>query len=402
MLDPIPSIRLRTVFGAAASALLVIGLVAGCGGGGGGSNDGSATATPASYSQGPISGFGSIIVNGVRFDNSAATVSDEEGADAPASALKLGTTVEIEGSEIDDAHATAQALHIRFGSEIVGPVDSVDATASTLAVLGQTVEVKPQTVFGDGLAGGLAALSAGTVVEVNALFNAATGHYVATRIEADPAAAVFKLRGLVANLDTSVKTFTIGAATISYANVAASDLPKDLANGLRVRVRLQTVQVGGQWVAVSVHTGVRKVEDHDRAHLHGLITSFTSATQFSVDGTSVDASHAAFPQGTSGLALGVEVEVQGRLVDGSVIANRVELESHARLDHPLELHGTISALDTTAQTFMLRGVTVSYAGTVSFQGGTALDLANGRRIEVQGTLSADHLQLVASKIEFES
>ncbi len=400
MLDPIHAIRLRTVFGAAAAALLVIGVVAGCGGGAADDEPAAATAASASYAQGPITGFGSVIVDGVRFDDSRASITDDDGASGDSSALKLGSVVEIDGSAIDDGKATAQALRIRFGSEIVGPVASVDTAASTLVVLGQTVEVKPTTVFGESLGGGLGGIAAGTVIEVNALFDAATGRYVATRIEADAAAPVFKLRGVVAGLDTFVKTFTIGGATISYASVADADLPAGFDNGMRVRVRLQKAQVNGQWVAISIRAGVRKVEDHDRAHLHGSITAFSSASQFSVNGIPVDASQASFPRGSGGLALGVEVEVQGRMVGGTLQASRVEVAGHGPGDHPIELHGVLSSLDSTAQTFMLRGIVVDYGGA-AFSGGTEADLANGRKVEVKGQLSGDHLKLIATRIEFE-
>ena len=49
-------------------------LIAACGGGGGGLTADSATA----YAAGPITGFGSIIVNGIRFDDSSASVLDDD------------------------------------------------------------------------------------------------------------------------------------------------------------------------------------------------------------------------------------------------------------------------------------------------------------------------------------
>ena len=61
---------------AAAAALL-----AGCGGGGDAGTAPFGTGTAAatsSYAAGAISGFGSVIVNGVRFDNSKAKVSDDD------------------------------------------------------------------------------------------------------------------------------------------------------------------------------------------------------------------------------------------------------------------------------------------------------------------------------------
>ena len=92
-------------------------------------------------------------------------------------------------------------------------------------VLGQTVQTTATTVFDDSLAGGLAALTAGTVVEVHALFDAASGRYIATRIEDEDNTSFYKLRGVIANLDTTAKTFTIGSEVINYAGLTVAELP---------------------------------------------------------------------------------------------------------------------------------------------------------------------------------
>ena len=94
----------------AASAFLV-----GCGGGGGDSVPTAAAPMAAtSYSQGTITGFGSVFVGGVRFDDSTASVEDEDGNSRSRSDLKLGMMVEVDGGNIDRASATAQAMHIRW------------------------------------------------------------------------------------------------------------------------------------------------------------------------------------------------------------------------------------------------------------------------------------------------
>ena len=76
-------------------------------------------------------------------------------------------------------------------------------------------------------------------------------------------------------------------------------------------MRLQTTQVAGAWVATRIAGGVRKIENQDQAEVHGLVTAFTSATQFSVNGIVVDASNATFPNGQTGVVLGARVEVEG-------------------------------------------------------------------------------------------
>jgi hypothetical protein len=321
------------------AAVLAATLMAACGGGGSSGADGG---TAEAFAAGPISGFGSVIVNGVRFDDSSASIQDDDGVRGSSDDLKLGTMVEIESGRIDDSTGRAKALRIHFGSEIVGPV-----------VMGQTVEVRPETVFDDSLGGGLSALTAGLVVEVHALFDAASGHYIATRIEDKASALTFKLRGVVSALDTTAKTFEIGGELISYANINAADLPALFGDGLRVRVRVQTTQVAGAWVAVSIRAGVRRMDDHDDARLRGTVTAWTDATHFQVNGIAVDASGARIDNGP--VAMGDRVEVRG----------------------------------------------AARGGTVIFKDGSAAQLANGVALEVKGVLSADATTLTAVIIEFE-
>ena len=369
-------------------------------GGGGGDTPAVGGATAQSFSSGPISGLGSIIVNGVRFDDSAARVEDEDGAAHAARELKLGMMVEVQAGSIDDSSARASASLIRFGSELRGPVASIDAAASTLRVLDQTIEVKPTTVFEDGLAG-FGAIGVGQVLEIHAQFNGATGRYVATRIEREDSAAEYRLRGRIAALDTATKTFKIGDAVINYGNVPAANLPT-LTDGQRVRVRLQTAQVNGQWVATAVRSGVRRVDDIADARLRGLVTAFTSAQQFEVQGIPVDAGNASFEPNAAAVRLGALVEVRGRAVDGKIVATRVKLRDERDDDlQRVELHGDVSALDTTAQTFLLRDVKVNYSRVIEWKDGRPADLANGKQLEVKGVWSEDRRVLFALLIEFE-
>ena len=391
-------IRRWNVGGTVAVAAMA-SLVVACGGGGDGGSVGiTPTATGTAYATGPVSGFGSIIVNGVRFDDSSAIVEDDDGNRSSRASVKLGSMVEIESGKVDDTLGSATAMHIRFGSEIVGPVASVDASTSSFVTLGQTVEVRPETVFDDSLTGGLTGL-AGHVVEVHALFDAASGHYIATRVEDASNAAFFKLRGLVSKLDPGQKTFQIGEAQISYANVASADLPANFADGQRVRVRLQkTTQTAGQWVAVTIRTGIRKVEDHDDARLQGIVTTVTSPTLFAVNGIPVDATNARIDNGV--VTVGARVEVRGAAKDGTVVASSVKV-LHADDDEVrgVELHGAIS--DLTGSTFVLRGVTVNFSGAVMPMHGGKSQLINGAMVEVKGVMSADRSTLTAHMIKFD-
>jgi hypothetical protein len=381
---------------AAAAALF---LAVACGGGGG-----DMPQQNQAFTQGPIMGFGSIIVNGVRFDDSSAQVIDNDGQPHDKSELKLGMIVEVDSSGINRGSNSAKANRVRFGAAIVGPVSAISAatTPRTLTVLDQIVEISDTTVFDE--APRFASINVGDARGPCA----ARYRNRALPRQADRAGTRgdgVQAAGAVAALDTTAKTFMIGGALIDFSGVATAALPANFANGLTVRVQLQTAKnASGQWVAISIRAEQQKMEDHDEAEVEGTITDFTSTTSFSVNGLPVDASKAAFPDGKLGIVLGAMVEVEGAIVNGVLVASKVELEGmHMDEDRNRnELHGTISNLDTTAKTFVVRGVPVSYDTATVFKDGTVADLANGKDVEVKGTLSADGTSVHATSIEFES
>lgn len=383
----------------AAGGIALVAWLAACGGGGGEPGN-PPPAGSASYTSGAITGFGSVIVNGVRFSDDSAELVDDDGNRLGRGDLALGQQVEIEASSIDRAGGQGVATRIRVGSELVGPVAAVDLPSRTLVLLGQTVVVDDRTVFDDDLPGGLAAVTAGQVLEVHAQLDAARGVYRATRIEPEESPEAYKLRGPVEALDTVARSFRIGGATVNYAS--AGELPPNLANGLQVRVRLQPMMVAGQWVATRVTAGDRgHDDDFDEAEVEGLITAWVSATEFSVNGLPVDARNAVFREGQAGVVLGARVEVEGAIVNGVLVATQVHLEDEDDDEHEgeFELHGAITTLDTTARTFTLRGVVVAYSDATVFDDMTEADLAVGAQVEVKGALSADGTRVDATLIE---
>ena len=96
--------------------------------------------------------------------------------------------------------------------------------------------------------------------------------------------------------------------------------------------------------------------------VEGLISAFSSSAQFSVDGVSVDASQASFPDGTAGLGLGIRVAVEGTAGSGVLVAGKVQIKTETDVENQgFELAGAISAIDTAGKNFVRRGVTVDYS-----------------------------------------
>ena len=376
------------------AGMLVFAL-GGCGGG----VDSGGTGGAATYANGPITGSGSIIVNGVRFDDSAASVIDDDGGRTKDD-LKLGMVVEVRGSAIStdtagDKNSTASS--IAFHSELVGRIDSLDAAVphASMVVFGQVVEITATTVF--DVAGGPAALAPGNVVEVYALYDSTAGSYTATRVERKSSLpSEFRLRGKISSLDTLAKAFNIGGERISYAALTA---PAGMANGSIVSVRVNSSGTSGStWAATRLGNGARAPDDNTHARVEGLISVFTSATNFSVGDVQVNATGITPSGGTP--ALGVRVEVEGTVSAGVLVASSVSVEADSGKPEQ-RFVGPISGLNTGAKTFIVKGQTIRYfsAPTTEYQAGTEASLANGANVDVRAVL-VNGTDLNATRISF--
>jgi Domain of unknown function (DUF5666) len=320
--------------------------------------------------------------------------------------------VQLEATAVDSAASSARATRVRFGHEVVGPVSAISSDGATLTVLGQTVVINASTVIDDSFSGGVAGIRTGMLVEVHGVLDTVAGTIVATRIEDVAAGGLFGLRGVVAGLDTALRTFRLGGQLVSYAGI--TNPPASLANGRVVRVQLQTAPVNGAWVATRLALGQR-VPDNNlpanvRAHVEGAITVFVSMANFEIGGIRVDASNALINDNAGAIRLGSRVEVEGRMNNGVLVASKVKSEGNGSRGggngngdgnpRQMELHGAIGSLNPTAKTFVLRGVTVSYAGPVEYKDGSVANLVANANVEVKGVLSADRTRVDASRIEF--
>lgn len=370
-----------------------------CGGGGGG-NAGVDTGGTGSFSAGRISGFGSgsVIVNGVRYENGGARITNADAATVlrPRD-LKLGMVVRVRAGATTAGGAgnlpTASATEITVESLVKGPVESRTAP-DTLVVLGQTVKIDAATVF-DGTT--FAGIVVGDLLEVSGFADAA-GVITASRIESEDASDEVRVRGAIANLDTAARTFTVGTATFDYSGAGVRLPATALSNGLFVRVRAQPAPNGdGEWVVTRIDLREDDVEDHDEAKVEGILVQDGSV--YSVNGITIDTSR--LPAGTV-LPVGRQVEVEGEIVGGVLIAEQVEAEDEIE-EAEVDVRGEVSGLDTAARTFVVRGVTFHYTpGTTREEDGTfAADLRNGATVRVKGTLPAGGVGNVeASEVDF--
>ncbi|MEZ5657669.1 MAG: DUF5666 domain-containing protein [Burkholderiaceae bacterium] len=214
----------------------VIGVLPGCGGGGGVLAPGSGgTGTAQSTTAvGPISGFGSIIVNGVHYDESSASLVDDSGRSVARDALRLGMMVRIDGTA-NASTGTGTAASIQVFSELKGLVDSVGT--DSVMVAGRTVRLLSNTVRD-----GFATLNAGQFVEVYGYFDASSGDFTANPHRTQNRRRIQTARR-GQRLEPDAAAIRTGSSVVAYAGVT---LPGGFAIGRSV-VYASAAPTGNQW-----------------------------------------------------------------------------------------------------------------------------------------------------------
>lgn len=435
----------KFVFRASALALISLSLLTACGGGGGSGSPPASSGVPAAsvaapdtvttgtggvlYS-GPVTGLGSIVLNGVRFETVGAKVHDADdpyGVAFYSDQIKLGMTVSVEGSA-DEAKGTGTAVTIRLDGGIRGAVSAIDTSANTLVVSGQSIRVDAKTTVFQGVAG-LSGLSASNWVEVYGLPQS-DGSFLATRVEAYtsrsahatgyPNASTYpvSLRGIVSAIAANSFTLSTGANGTSTVNYRAADvLPAGAAIlvGSSVRVLAATIGEGAAVAAARVlvlgpssllaQSSAAPASGGVLVKLKGVVDS-VSGSNIVVSGTGVDLTNAVMPLGA--LIKGQMVEVRGLLSNGTLIAGKLEFEDRetSYTAHPggastavgyrQELYGTVSGYVSGGNTFTVQGVTVKVDSATRYEHGYRA-LEDNLYVEVKGVL--DNGVLLASKVE---
>ncbi len=325
-------------------------LLAACGGGGGGSVAGGigGTGTPVTAS-GAVSGFGSVIVNGLEFaiNNTGTAITVNDATNRTQADLRVGMVVTVEGSKFTDSsgNTTYTANSITYRNNVIGPVQStcVPGAAVSLTVLGQPVRVDNQTNLDDGFA------CSGTptgVVEVSG-FADANGTIRATLIRNTNAGAgsTLEVRGVAQNVDVVLKQFRINTLVVNYGQAEKKNFPanESALNGAYVEVKgtlLPNSELNATKVEVKTSGSGGAAQ---QAEAEGIINQFISSADFQVNGQRVTTNSSTVyePAGASAndLALNKRINVSGNLSAGVLTAARVRFEQ----DSIVEIEGDASS-----------------------------------------------------------
>lgn len=332
---------------ASAAGALVLGILAGCGAGGVSVADGGIRGTGSSV--GPVSGFGSVFVNGVEFFTDSILnrkVDSNDGVHSEGD-LQKGMILRINGKW--EKNGTGHAKSMGYDDSLRGTVSGLTPSPTekelTFKIHGQTVFADSQTVFKGK---SFTTLANGDFVRVSA-WRQANDQYRA-----------------------------------SYVGVLPASYATDLANSC-------SRQNGNDCYPIEVEGPVDE-------------NSLTS-TQFEMNGLVINFSNADFAGGLSAKSLrqGAYYEVEGKLVGTVLQASRIQPDDFRRYQKSgkdIELAGPISRpYSDNSKSFELNGLTIRVTGNTEMDDLTVDDLKKtGLLVQVEGEfVSATVIQ--ATEIE---
>lgn len=304
--------------------------------------------------RGSIDGFGSVIVNGVRYNTDDTQFSVNEAAGIQAD-LKVGQVITLLGNSNGN---NGVASNIIYELDLKGPITEVSAEGDTFTVLGQTVLTNNLTVFKDLTL----PLTVGESVEISGYISGET--LIASYVERnDDTDTEVELRGAISNLDEAAGTFRIRGQQISYSSATELDLDgQTLANGLKVEVEGE-LNSESVLVADEIESDEEKFEKDTELELVGIISELNSEAQtFVVNGTQITwNSQTDFDDLTAEyLANDLTVEVEGRInADGVLAAEEIEIDDDANISIEAKITETTAGEDDFSGTITVLGNEIS-------------------------------------------
>ena len=377
--------KYMSAIGAAVAAAFALGA---CGGGGSG-----AVATSAPVVSTGTMVKGSVIVNGVRFEDTAANIhADDTGKVFLPADLKDGMTVKVRG-EINADRVTGRALEIEVENEVRGTITAKGT--DSLIVLGQTVFVDGGTVFAN--VANFAALAVGNAVEVHGQRDASQ-NIRATRVEllAGPG-IVDEVRGVVALKDLPPGTFNIGGATFTYDGGTAIVDPAGgatFANGALVEVHLDAGTNRANRIEIEDDEDNEfKPAEGQEFEVEGFVSGFTATPgTFQVGGQAVQTTSSTRFEGGLGtdLANDVKVEAEGHFQGTTLVADKIKFKDSVRFESNVE--------SKTTDSLTVLGRTVQV--TSQTKSGTLLATLNpGDGVRIRAFLNQDNTTFTATELQ---
>lgn len=400
-------------------AVGLVGLLGGCGGGGGSSSPATGSTSGSAAASGTVTGFGSVIVNGKKFETNGASVT-VDGQPVPSCTvnsveqcgLKEGMTVKVSGSFSGSSHS---ASTITQEDTLEGPIQTMvleGPNNGTLTILGQTVVVDDTTKFDDTVPPTtLTSLAVGNVVEVSG-FVKSDGIIAASFIERKAltggCSLVCEVKGTIKSHAHGTTSFQIENLTVNYgaAGVDIGDMPipsESNWDGLFVEVKGTNFDSGTKTlIATKVEPENEGVgNDIDEFEVEGFVTKVMGPGDFFIS-SSVGMTHVQrtasteFRGGTiDEIVEGVKLSAEGRFEGNTLIAKHVKFHDSVKLEGNAAVNGNSLTLAG------LPGVIITVNSQTELKdGGNPITLndLHGNHVRVRGRMSGAS-SVIATRIE---
>lgn len=322
---------------------------------------------------GPVSGFGSVVVNGVHYDTTSAAIS-VNGLPATEADLEVGYVVTIQ-ADIPQDGTTPKAVSIDFGHNVIGPMSAVSVTGNRITVFGQEVVIDGSTSWGPGIVpasvDGLALLPAGTIMRVSG-FVAADGSILATRIEVGAAGTDFEVTGIATNVDTAARTLQVGGLVVDYSAASLQNFPAgEPGNGNRIKAEGNSLDAGGALLANELKLDEIQLQGDagDEGEVEGLITAFVSPAQFSVSGIAVSTDATTVFENGDATLLGPDIRIEA---EGQLDGNGVLKAAKVTFSPEGSLH--IEATVDSVNPLVVLGISIETDNLTSFEDASPAEL----------------------------
>ena len=256
--------------------------------------------------------------------------------------------------------------------DLEGPVSGLtpdaDGLNQTMSVLGRQVRISSTTTSFDvtgallGTSFDFDTIANDNHVEVSGFLDS-NDLLVATRVELkatsfDPA-SIIEIKGTITGLNGAGTNFNLvgvsGVNVMTTGSTTIDNLPGGLADNAFVEVKGTCNSGCSTITATRIEGESTGFDDDAKVEVEGIITRYVDDSDFDVNGFPVDASGTGVERIPSTFVLGIdkEIEVEGTVVSGKLVATKVKDEGE-----DIKIAATVAAgsINETAGSFELEPV----------------------------------------------
>jgi Domain of unknown function (DUF5666) len=380
-------------------------IITACGGGGGGGDSDSGPSDMNSV--GTVTSFGSVYVNGIKYETDSANVDFDDGLNYSPNDLQVGMLVQIVGS-VNSNGITGTANTVYYDKNIQGPISALrllDSSTIELTILQKTVIVPNEISFSNV---SFSSLAVGQYVEVSGFKTTADG-FQATRIKQKTDGFnddnAIEIESVITSVDTANQSFSLQSLTVDYSQAQLTGFPDaQPAVGQIVEVKGNTIGPNGQLVALNVELDDDyNLNENDSTEIEGVVSNFVDISNFTLNSIAVNASNATIFKGVNAdIQNGLRIEAEGVIdANGVLQANKIKLKKKSKI----KIEAPVQAVDANANTITLLGIVVNLDDVTLLKDDSDSnmrffsinDIAVGDWIEVKANAVGD--QVIAIRIE---